>query len=52
MRALYLAAIDWVAAFMTSPGFIMSSAEWNEIVAEQGSTGANGIGVSLAISLQ
>ncbi len=31
---------------------ILSIAEWNAIVAEQGSSGANGIGVSLAITLQ
>lgn len=31
---------------------IMSATEWNEIVAEQGATGANGIGVSLDITLQ
>ncbi len=30
----------------------LSNAEWNAIVAEQGSSGASGIGVSLSITLQ
>lgn len=36
------------AANVTVP---LSTAEWNAIVAEQGASGANGIGVSLSISM-
>ena len=47
-----LAIQPTTAAPASTATLILTNAEWNAIVAETGSGGANGIGVSLAITLQ
>ncbi len=47
-----LAIQPTTAAPAATATLILSTAEWNAIVAEQGSAGANGIGVGLAVTLQ
>ena len=47
-----LAVQPTTAAPASTATLILSTAEWNAIVTEQGAGGASGIGVSLAITLQ